>query len=121
LLSGTTGSLLEGISPVARTIVGITWLAAFAAVAAFALRTVTGPGPATGPAWDTLYVALYMLPGGLCIARAALVRHGRGPWLAFGLGMLAWAGGYAYYFAVLVRRRRALGLGTSVGRLGPCS
>ena len=100
-LSGMAASLLEGVSPVARTIVGITWLAAFAAVAAFALRTVTGPGPATGAAYETLYVALYMLPGGLCIARAALVRHERGPWLAFGIGMLAWAGGYAYYFAVL--------------------
>jgi hypothetical protein len=40
------GSLLEGVSPVARTIVGITWLAAFAAVAAFALRTQSLPGVA---------------------------------------------------------------------------
>jgi hypothetical protein len=38
-------SLLEGVSPVARTIVGITWLA-FAAVAAFALRTQSLPGVA---------------------------------------------------------------------------
>jgi len=44
-LSGMAASLLEGVSPVARTIVGITWLA-FAAVAAFALRTQSLPGVA---------------------------------------------------------------------------
>jgi len=74
---------------------GIIGLAAFTAAAAFGLGNTTSTG------WQVLYVSLHLAPAGLCLLRAAVVPRERAIWALFGIGMLLWSVGYAYYFGVI--------------------
>ncbi len=54
------------------------------------------------PSLDTLidewvYNAVVALAGVACLLRAVAIRSGRGPWIAFGLGLLSWTAGDAYW------------------------
>ncbi len=44
-----------------------------------------------------LFNALLLSTSAICLARAWLVRSGRGPWLALGLGITLWAAGMLYW------------------------
>jgi diguanylate cyclase len=46
---------------------------------------------------DWLFNALLLSTAAICLARAWLVRAGRGPWLALGVGMACWAAGMLYW------------------------
>src|SRR3954447_26728986 len=46
-----------------------------------------------------LYNGILALAGLACLLRAVAIREGRGPWIAFGLGLIAWAAADVYWTA----------------------
>jgi diguanylate cyclase (GGDEF)-like protein len=94
--------VLTGVRRLALRAVQLASLLALVAYAAQAAWTVCGAGA------DELfevyvYNALIFVAAGLCIARAAAGARERAPWLALGIGLLAWAAGEAYYSLFLDR------------------
>lgn len=85
----------------ARGAVYVLWATALLGVAGLSVHLATGLGEA---AHQPLLIGTYVALAALCLARAALVRDVRLPWLLLGLGMLLWAGGYAYFHGVLAKR-----------------
>ncbi len=68
-----------------------------AGLVVFLTATAGGPGDPTSGAYRWLFVALFIVPALLCLARALLVAEQRVPWTLFGLGMLFWATAAAIY------------------------
>ncbi|MEA2191983.1 MAG: hypothetical protein QOI73_2104, partial [Solirubrobacteraceae bacterium] len=60
-----------------------------------------GPGDAASTPYVTLYLTLFVIPGGLCLLRAALIPGQRMTWAAFGIGMWCWAAGGIYWMVFL--------------------
>ena len=76
----------------------------------FPAATVLRPTQELSPLVDGwLANGLYALAGGLCLARAALVRRERAAWMCMGLGLDLFMAGNAWWFFVIRtwRRRRA--------------
>ncbi|MFN2470993.1 MAG: hypothetical protein ABR583_08395, partial [Gaiellaceae bacterium] len=82
-----------------RIAVRLLWAAGLAGLAAFTLAAGFGDARASG--FQVLYVCLPFVFGALCILRAALVPSERVVWALFGIGMLFFGSGYAYYFRFL--------------------
>ncbi len=91
-------SLARFSSP-ARIAVRLLFAAGLAGLATFALAAAFGDAGASG--FQVLYVCLPFVFGALCILRAALIPSERVVWALFGIGMLFFGGGYAYYFRFL--------------------
>ena len=85
----------------ARWALRLLWAVAIGGGAVFALAAAGGPGDPRSAGYQVLFVGLIVLSAALCLLRAVLVREQRLPWLAFGVAMGCWAGGEAYWLAVL--------------------
>lgn len=69
---------------------------------ALAVSTVDAAGgPALPIDYGLLYVLLYLIPGTICLVRAALIAEQRLTWAAFGVGMWCFGAGSAYWHLVL--------------------
>jgi PAS domain S-box-containing protein len=77
------------------------WAAAVAGLVVSTTAAVGGPGDPQSAGYEALYPALFLIPGALCLLRAALVPVQRLTWAAFGIGMWCWAGGAIYWMAFL--------------------
>ncbi|MDQ3092273.1 MAG: PAS domain S-box protein, partial [Actinomycetota bacterium] len=82
-----------------RIAVYLLWTAGLAGLAVFALAAAFGDARASG--FQVPYVCLPFVFGALCILRAALIHRERVAWALFGIGMLFFGSGYAYYFRFL--------------------
>jgi len=87
---------LDRFSRTVRIAVYLLWTAGLAGLAVFALAAAFGDATASG--FQALYVCLPFVFGALCILRAALIHGERAVWALFGMGMLFFGSGYAYYF-----------------------
>jgi two-component system cell cycle response regulator len=72
---------------------------AVAGVLAYAIQGLVPPlTDAVGSFFETwAYPILFLLPGGLCIARAATRSGERAAWSVLGAGLIAWAAGEVYW------------------------
>jgi PAS domain S-box-containing protein len=84
--------------PVARWSVRLLSAVGAAGLVVFLTANAGGPGDPTSDAYRWLFVALFIVPALLCLARALLVAQQRVSWTLFGLGMLSWAAAEAVFF-----------------------
>jgi PAS domain S-box-containing protein len=85
----------------ARSALRLLWTAGLGGVAVFTIAAAGGPGDPRSDGYHALYVALFLIAGGLCLLRALLVREQRLPWAACAAAMCCWAGGESYWFVVV--------------------
>ena len=98
---------LASFSPVVRWSVRLLWVAGVVGLAVFVTAVAGGPGDPSSDGYEWLFVALFIVPGLLCLARARLIAQQRLPWTLFGAGMLCWAGAEIVYFVVYQDQRAA--------------
>ena len=73
-------------------------------VGAFAVEALLGTQGSIDRLFnDWIYYGLLLASGGLCLARALLVRAERLPWLLLSAALLLWAAGDLYWYVVLSR------------------
>ena len=87
---------LAPFHPFVRWAVRALWTVAVVGVVVSTVAQAGGPGDPHSMPYTILYVALFVIPGVLCLVRAALVAEQRLAWAAFGIGMCCWAGGAFY-------------------------
>lgn len=79
---------------------------ACAGVAAHTIYLLAGMPASWGPAIDTVYNGTVFLCAVTCFLRASTSKRLRGAWVAFGLGLTAWALGDTYWTLELADLRR---------------
>ena len=89
------------LSPPFRWAVRLLWIAGLAALTVSTIAAAGGPGDPLGPRYHLLYLALFAIPGVICLLRALLVPEQRLAWAAFGLAMWCFAAGTGYWYLAL--------------------
>ncbi|MDP8942858.1 MAG: response regulator [Actinomycetota bacterium] len=94
-------SLAAELSPRRRLALRTAFAVAALGVVACVARGTTGLGaPGTDDFFTRwVYPALYLVPAGICLARAVAIPRERRVWAVFALGLATWAPGYLYYNA----------------------
>jgi two-component system cell cycle response regulator len=72
-----------------------------AGTVAYAIWVLAGEPEGTASLSEWVYNAAIAFAGLACLGRAAVTRELRGAWIAFGIGLLAWAAGDVYWTEVL--------------------
>jgi len=75
------------------------WALAAAALAASVAHSTLGVGP-DGAAWHAVFVSVFALAAGLCLARAAWRPNERAAWLAIGIGVVLHGAGWVVDYVV---------------------
>ena len=73
----TGGRLTTELSPPFRWAVRLLWIAGLAALTISTIAAAGGPGDPLGPRYHLLYLALFAIPGVICLLRALLVPEQR--------------------------------------------
>lgn len=97
------GAQAGGSSGVLPAAVRLAFVLATAGLVVFSVGASWPSLALPGAAQQTLYVGLYVAAAVLVAWRAVRRRREGWAWLLVSGGMLAWAGGYAYFFAFLSR------------------
>ena len=88
---------LSQLSRPVRLAIFLLAAAGIAGVIFFTAATGFGVVDTQSDGFQAFDVSVYLVPATVCILMAVLVAEERIAWAAVGVGLVAWAGGYAYY------------------------
>jgi PAS domain S-box-containing protein len=97
----TTLLSLASFPAPARWAVRLLWVAGVVGFAIFVTAAAGGPGDPRSDTYETLFVGVLLVPAALCLLRGLLVGDQRWTWVAFGIGMVCWAGAEGHYLVIL--------------------